>query len=76
LSDDVVVEVGLDLSGLGYECSRGIVVLPLVLLGDDVVAQLDALVADVHVRPGDELLDALLGLSAEAAAKVFVTRHG
>jgi hypothetical protein len=49
---------------------------PLLLLREDLVAKGDALVADVHVRPGDELLDALLGLSAEAAAKVFVTRHG
>ncbi len=37
------------------------------LLGDDVVAQVDALVADVDAGTGDQLLDLLLRLSAEAA---------
>src|SRR5699024_9393522 len=37
------------------------------LLLDDLVAQLDALVADVHAGPGDELLDLLLALPAEGA---------
>jgi hypothetical protein len=36
------------------------VFLLLHLLGDDVVAQPDALVADVDGRAGDELLDLLL----------------
>ena len=42
----------------------------LDLLGDDVVAQADALVADVDGRPSDELLDLLLILSAEGAAEI------
>src|SRR5699024_8945629 len=36
-------------------------------LFDDLVAQLDALVADVHTGAGDELLDLLLTLPTERA---------
>ena len=39
----------------------------LDLLGDDLVAQLDALLADVHPGPGDQALDLLLRLAAEGA---------
>ena len=46
------------------------------LLGEDLVAQRNALVADVHGRPGDELPDGILGLSAEGAAQVLVVGHG
>jgi hypothetical protein len=64
--DDVVVQEGEDLLGLGevLEAELGGLV---ALLGDDVVAQVDALVADVDAGPGDQLLDLLLGLAAEAA---------
>src|SRR5262249_34399849 len=44
----------------------------LDLLRDDVVAEADALVADVHRWPCDELLDLLLGFPAEGAAQVAV----
>src|SRR5205807_4846728 len=39
----------------------------LVLLADDVHAQLDALVADEHRRAGDELAHLVLALAAERA---------
>ena len=48
------------------------------LLFDDLVAELDALVADVHAGTGDQLLDLLLRLAAEAALQQlgsFVLRH-
>ena len=66
LADDVVVEEVEDLAGLGkiLEAQLGGLV---TLLGDDVVAQVDALVADVDAWPGDELLDLLLRLATEAA---------
>src|SRR5712692_8993146 len=41
------------------------------LLADDVVAQLDALVADEHRRPGDQLPHLVLALSAEGAVEEF-----
>ncbi len=44
----------------------------LVLLRDDVVAELDALVADVDGRARDQLLDFLLALAAEGAGEVRV----
>ena len=72
LADDVVVEDGLDLGRLGHRRQAEALRLLLDLLGDDVVAQADALVADVDRRPGDELLDLLLALPAEGAGEVPV----
>ena len=42
------------------------------LLVDDLVAEIDALVADVDAGAGDELLDLPLALAAKAAEKLFV----
>ena len=42
-----------------------------VLFTDDVHAELDALVADEHRRPGNELSDLVLALAAEAAVQDF-----
>jgi hypothetical protein len=42
------------------------------LLVDDLVAEVDALVADVDAGPGDQLLDLALGLAAEAAEELLV----
>src|SRR5207244_9564571 len=64
LPDDVLVEHGLDLGRLG-EAPDLAALLLLPLLGDDVVAELDALVADVHGRPRDELAHIVLALAAE-----------
>src|SRR5262249_31877856 len=66
LADHVVIEEGGDLLGLGQ-----FVELDLrrfgQLLFDDVVAEVDALVADVDAWSGDQLLDLLLRLATEAA---------
>ena len=50
--------------------------LALFVLREDLVAERDALVADVDGRAGDELPDRVLRLAAERAAQVFVVRHG
>jgi hypothetical protein len=42
------------------------------LLVDDLVAEIDALVADVDAGAGDELLDLALRLAAEAAEELLV----
>src|SRR5215211_572355 len=42
------------------------------LLVDDLVTEIDALIADVDTWPGDQLLDLALGLPAEAAEKLLV----
>ena len=42
------------------------------LFVDDLVAEIDALVTDVHARAGDELLDLALRLAAEAAQQLVV----
>ena len=72
LADHVVVEDGLDLGRLGDRRQAEALRLLLDLLGDDVVAEADALVADVDRGPGDELLDLLLALPAERAGEVPV----
>jgi hypothetical protein len=52
--------------------------LLLHLLADDVVAELDALVADEHGRAGDQLAHLVLALAAERAVQqlAVVVRPG
>jgi hypothetical protein len=40
------------------------------VFADDLVAAIDALVADVHTWTGDELVDLLLALSAKRAPEI------
>src|SRR3954447_20501372 len=71
LPDDVLLEDGVDLLRLREVLDvegRG----PGELLVDDLVTEIDALVADVDARAGDQLLDLSLGLAAEAAEELFV----
>ena len=79
LADDVVVQELEDLAGLGKVLEGELGRLGELLV-DDVVAQVDALVADVDTGTGDQLLDLLLRLAAEAAlhqvAAVTELRHG
>ena len=74
LPDHVLVEDVLDLlrrrdlsDRLGY--------LALLVLRQNLVAESDALVADVDGRTGDELPDRVLRFPAERAAEVFVLGH-
>ena len=66
LADDEVVEELEDLPRLGQLVEDQLTGLGELLL-DDLVAQVDALVADVDARARDQLLDLLLGLPAERA---------
>jgi hypothetical protein len=72
LPDDVLIEDVLDFGGLRKRRRRRERLLALDLLGNDVVTQPDALVADVDRRPCDELFYFLLRLSAERTLKVAV----
>jgi hypothetical protein len=71
LADDVLVQDVIDLAGLRQalelEGRRG-----RELLVDDLVAEIDALVADVDAGAGDQLLDLALRLAAEAAEELLV----
>src|SRR5688500_14201834 len=49
--------------------------LALFILGENLVAERDALVADVYRRTRDELPNRVLRLAAERAAEVFVVGH-
>src|SRR5690606_13427126 len=68
LPDDVLVEHLEDLARLGQRTARRLRLL-LELLADDVVAQLDAFVADEHARARDQLADLVLALPAERAVE-------
>ncbi len=72
LTDHIVLEEFLDLGGLGQLVEFHVAVLGEFFL-DDLVAQVDALVADVHAGTGDELFDLLLTLSAEGALQQIAT---
>ena len=72
LADDVLVEERLDLGGFGEGRARGDG-LGLLVVGDDLVADVNALVADVDGGPGDELLDFVLRLAAERAAQRVIS---
>jgi hypothetical protein len=71
LPDHVLVQDLVDLARLGEvlqlerrRCGE--------LLVDDLVAEIDALVADVYAGAGDQLLDLALRLAAEAAEELLV----
>ena len=66
LADHVVVQHLADLARRRHAIAR-LHQVRLVLLADDVHAELDAFVADEHRRPGDELAHLMLGLAAERA---------
>src|SRR5262249_61246052 len=66
LADHIVIEDLANLLGRRHAI-LGLDEGGLALLAADVHAQLDALVADEHGRPGDELPHLMLALAAEAA---------
>ena len=70
LADDVFVEELLDVLRDRERGGAGAAAcFELVVVGDDVVADLDALVADEHSRARDQLADVVLVLVAERAAE-------
>src|ERR1700674_4938889 len=77
LADDVFVEEGFDLAGLGKRRPRRYR-LSLLIVGDDLVADVYALIADVNRRAGNELFDFILRFAAEGTAQGVVSSsyHG
>src|SRR5699024_3465478 len=67
LTDDVLAQEVIDLAGLGKRPLLGLLRRGAELLLDDLVAQPDALIADVDAGTGDQLPDLLLRLPAEIA---------
>ena len=68
LADHVVVQHLADLARRRHAVAR-LHQVRLVLLADDVHAQLDAFIADEHGRAGDELAHLVLRLAAERAVQ-------
>ncbi len=70
LADDVLVQRVLDLAGARERCLLRLAGARRLehLLFDDLLAEVDALVADVDALPRNELADLLLALAAEGAA--------
>src|SRR5215831_7029767 len=66
LADHVVIKHLANVTGPGHPVTR-LDQSRLVLLADDVHAELDAFIADEHGRAGDQLSDLVLALAAERA---------
>src|SRR5690606_3346062 len=73
LPDHVIVESVADLPGRGDLAILLSGNAALGFLADNVVAQLDALIADEHRRAGDQLANLVLRLPAEAAVEGALT---
>ena len=69
LADDVLVEELLDFLGDRQRRAGSAPGLEAVVVGDDVVADLDALIADEHGRARNQLADVVLVLVAERTAQ-------
>src|SRR5690625_583630 len=69
LADDVLVEDFLDFLGAGQALRSASLAGLLDFLADDVIAQVDALVADEDGRACDQLADFVLALATEGAVQ-------
>src|SRR5256885_2782801 len=70
LADHVLIQDPADFPGRRQVGFGGLAALVRgAFLADDVVAQLDALVADEHRRPGDQIPHLVLALAAEGAVE-------
>src|SRR5262249_13671611 len=70
LADHVLIEDLLNLRRLRHGRRRGEALCLVALLRDDVVAEVDALVADVDGRAGDQLAHLVLALPAKRADEI------
>jgi hypothetical protein len=70
LADDVLIEHAFDLDRLRYVGRGADVFVVIAFLGNDVVAQIDALITNVNGRTGDQLANLILALSTEGTDKI------
>jgi len=72
LANHVIVEVGLEVGRRRQTVTRALFRAFLGdFIADDVIAQVNAFVANEHRRAGNQLLDLVLALAAERAVQVF-----
>ena len=75
LADHVLIENAADFMRRRQIGACALLAVGLLdFLADDVVAQLDAFIADEYRRPGNQLAHFVLALAAEGAIKKFVAR--
>jgi len=74
LPDHVLVQHILDFGRRG-DLRDGFGDFALFVLRQNLIAERDALIADIDRRPGDELPDGILGFTAKRAAEMLVVRH-
>ena len=72
LADYILIEKGFDFVGLWQGRPRGYR-LSLLVIADDLVADVDALIADVDRWPGNEFLDFILRFTAERTSQRVVS---
>src|SRR5262249_55262620 len=79
LPNHVLVENSLDFRRLGHRGGLAEGLFTVGFLGNDVVAEVDTLIADVDCRAGNQFTDFILALAAEGATQVaravFMLRH-
>src|SRR6185436_16827978 len=71
LSNHILVKKAFDLARFGQRRTSGYR-LSLLIIGDDLVADVDTLIADVDRRAGNEFLNFVLGFTAEGTAQCVV----
>jgi hypothetical protein len=71
LSDYIFVKKALDLAGLRQRWARRYRFC-LLIIGDDLIADVNALIADVDGGTGNEFLNLILRLTAEGTAQRVV----
>src|SRR5881396_3288396 len=74
LPDHVLVQHILDFRGRG-DLRDGFGDFALFVLRQNLIAERDALIANVDRRPGNEFPDGILGFTAKRAAEMLVVRH-
>ncbi|MPM84548.1 hypothetical protein SDC9_131621 [bioreactor metagenome] len=71
LTDHIIVEIGLDFGGRRQIAATFLGVGGRLFVANDLIAQVDALVADEHGRAGDQLFDLVLAFAAEGAIQIL-----
>ena len=77
LTDDIIIDDGVNFRRLGETADAPVGIrIAVGFLADDVIAKVNAFVADEHRRAGDQFADFVLTLAAERAIQQLFTLGG